>query len=325
MDGLWTTAVGSYPKPPYLLEARTKYARKQISRQELEELEKQATSEWIEFQESIGMDILVDGEQYRGDMVAYFAENLEGFADSGLVRSYGNRYYRKPVAVGPVRRREPVTVEMFKYAQNLTRKPVKGMLTGPYTICDWSFDNYYGSREKFIMALADFVHEEAMDLERAGAKYIQIDEPAVPTRPEEIEIAIKAMQRATEGLKAHTITHMCYGDFTKIYPRMLHLAVDQIDLEMTNSNYDLLDVFRASPFTKEIGLGVLDVHSHVIETKEAIKAGIRKALELLPPDRIYVDPDCGLKTRTVEESKAKLSVMQEAVNELKAELGLRPG
>ena len=145
-----TTTVGSFPKPPYLLEARRKFLRNQISREELAELERQATREWILRQEEVGLDIFVDGEQYRGDMVAFFADEMEGFAIAGLVRSYGNRYYPKPVVVGPVGRKKPITVEWWEYAQSLTGKPVKGMLTGPYTIAEWSFRRY-SPRKAFIV------------------------------------------------------------------------------------------------------------------------------------------------------------------------------
>lgn len=317
---LWTTAVGSYPKPDYLVHARAQYRKKQISKPELEELERRATREWIEFQDELGMDLLVDGEQYRGDMVEYFAEELEGFQISGLVRSYGNRYYHKPIIAGPVKRIQPITVRWWQYAQGLTNKPVKGMLTGPYTIMDWSFDEYYGSRRATTLALAEFVRDEALDLQRAGCEYIQIDEPAASVRPEEIDLLIEAMQIVTRGLKAKTISHMCYGDFTTIYPRILDLAVDQLDLEMANSKYDLLNVFQSHPYTKEIGLGVLDVHTHRIETVDEVKEGIRRSMKQIPADHIMVDPDCGLKTRTVDEAKDKLRVMVQAVREVKAEL-----
>lgn len=286
----------------------------------MEELEKKATREWILTQEEIGLDILVDGEMYRGDMATYFAEEYDGFKISGLVRSYGNRFYRKPIIVGKVRRTKPVTLKWFKFAQGLTQKPVKGMLTGPYTMMDWSFDEHYGSRRDCALALAEVINQEARDLEKAGARYIQIDEPAVSVRPEEINLAIEALKAASAGLKAKTITHICYGRFDLIYPRMLKLPVDQIDLEMSNSGYDMLTLFRKSPFTKQIGLGVLDVHSHKVETKEAVKSRIRAAMETIPLEQIYVDPDCGLKTRTKEEVMAKLRVMVAAVKELREEL-----
>jgi 5-methyltetrahydropteroyltriglutamate--homocysteine methyltransferase len=318
--GLLTTSVGSLPKPDYLVAARSKNARGQLSKGELDELSRRATQEWIQFQEEIGIDILVDGEMYRGDMVAYFAENLEGMGISGLVRSYGNRYYKKPVATRVIKRPRPITVEWWEFAQGLTERPVKGMLTGPYTICDWSFDDHFGSRRDFVMALAEVVHQEAADLERAGARYIQIDEPAVSTRLDELDLAVEAMAVVTSGLKAHTTTHMCYGRFEEVYPQLLELAVDEIDLELANSGLDLLERFREHPFTKDIGFGVVDVHTHRIESLDEVKENIYRALDYLRPEQIYVDPDCGLKTRTVDEAKAKLRVIQQARNEVRAEL-----
>jgi 5-methyltetrahydropteroyltriglutamate--homocysteine methyltransferase len=319
-ESLLTTSVGSLPKPDYLVRARGARARGGITQHDLDELARQATREWIALQEQIGIDVLVDGEQYRGDMVAYFAENLDGMAISGLVRSYGNRYYKKPIAVGPIRRPQPITVAWWEFAQSLTERPVKGMLTGPYTICDWSFDDHFGSRREMVMALAEVVRQEAADLEAAGARYIQIDEPAVSTRLDELELAIEAMGIVTSGLRAHTTTHMCYGRFEEVYPRLLDIPVDEIDLEMTNSGLDLLERFREHPFTKDIGFGVIDVHSHRIPPVEEVKGHIYRALEYLAPEQVYVDPDCGLKTRTVEEARRMLETIQQARNEVRAEL-----
>ena len=318
--GLWTTSVGSLPKPSYITEARGRYARREIDRDELRELERRATREWVEFQNSIDTDLVVDGEQYRGDMVAFFAEELPGLEIGGLVRSYGNRYYRKPIATGPVGRDHPVTVEWWKYAQSLTDKPVKGMLTGPYTICDWSFNEHYSTRRDLVLDLARVIRDEALDLERAGARYIQIDEPAASTRMDELELVIEAMQIVTEPLSAHTITHICYGDFHRAYPKMLDIPVDQIDLEFANSEYSLLDSFGEHRFTKFLGLGVVDVHSHALEPVDEIVDGIRRALKFLPASRLFVDPDCGLKTRTPDEAKAKLTNIKEAVDIVRAEL-----
>jgi 5-methyltetrahydropteroyltriglutamate--homocysteine methyltransferase len=318
--GLWTTSVGSFPKPDYLTQARSRFARREIGREELEELEKKATREWIEFQDSIGTDLVVDGEMYRGDMVAYFAEELPGLEIGGLVRSYGNRYYRKPIAVGAVGRDRPITVGWWKYAQSLTEAPVKGMLTGPYTICDWSFNEHYSTRRDFVLDLAKVIRDEAVDLERAGARYIQIDEPAASTRMDELDLVIEAMSIVTEPLSAHTITHICYGDFHNAYPKMLDIPVDQIDLEFANSDYSLLDEFSEHPFTKYVGLGISDVHSHELEPVESLVDGVRKALKFIPAERIFVDPDCGLKTRTVDEAKEKLTNIKKAVDVVRAEL-----
>ena len=319
---LETTTVGSFPKSEELKSARAKARRGQISAAELLKLEQAETREWIRIQEQIGLDILVDGEFYRGDMATYFAEHLGGFTISSLVRSYGNRYYRKPIATGPIRWKGPITVEWFKFAQGLTKKPVKGMLTGPYTMMDWSFDEHYPNRRAFCLDLARAIHEEVKPLEAAGAKFIQIDEPAVSTRVEELDLAVEAMKIVTAGVRVKTGTHICYGDFEKAYPKMLDLAVDQFDLEFTNSDFRLLDVIKRVPFTKEVAFGVVDVHSHRVESVEEIAASIRKALEVFPPEKLTIDPDCGLKTRLKEESVAKLTNMVAAVRKVKQELGV---
>jgi 5-methyltetrahydropteroyltriglutamate--homocysteine methyltransferase len=318
--GLWTTSVGSLPKPAFVREARGRLARGEISRDELRELELRATKEWIEFQNSIDIDLVVDGEQYRGDMVAFFAEELPGLEIGGLVRSYGNRYYRKPIATSAVGRDRPVTVDWWKYAQSLTEVPVKGMLTGPYTICDWSFNEHYATRRDFVLDLAKVIRDEALDLEAAGARFIQVDEPAASTRLDELDLVIEAMGVVTGPLSAHTITHICYGDFHRAYPKVLEIPVDQIDLEFANSEYSLLDDFTEHPFTKVLGLGVVDVHSHRIEPVEEIAEGIRRALKHLPANRIFVDPDCGLKTRTPDEAKQKLTNIKQAVEDVRREL-----
>jgi len=318
--GLWTTSVGSLPKPAYLTKARAQRARAEITPEELQELERRATREWIEFQNSLDTDVVVDGEQYRGDMVAFFAEELPGLEIGGLVRSYGNRYYRKPIATGPIGREHPITVEWWEYAQSLSAAPVKGMLTGPYTICDWSFNEHYAARRDFVLDLAKVIRDEALDLERAGARYIQIDEPAASTRMDELELVIEAMAVVTEPLSVHTITHICYGDFHRAYPKMLEIPVDQIDLEFANSEYSLLDEFADHPFTKHIGLGVVDVHTHEIESPEEIADGIRRSLEFIPPERMFVDPDCGLKTRSEDEAKTKLTNIKKAVDMVRSEL-----
>lgn len=319
---LETTSVGSFPKPPYLTKARAAHTKGQIQDAELEALERQATEEWIVFQDKIGIDILVHGEMERGDMTTYFAERLDGYGVSGLVRSYGNRYYRKPVIQSTLVRSEPMALDAYRFAQSLTSRPVKGMLTGPYTMCDWSFDEFYPSRRDAVLALAEIIRGEVRDLELAGARYIQIDEPAISTRPAEIDLAIEAMGIVTKGVKAMTISHICYGDFAAIYPRILDLPVDQLDLEFANSGFANLEIFRHPKFTKKVAVGVVDVHSHVIETKDEVKEGIRRALDVFDVTQVMFDPDCGLKTRTVEEAKDKLKVLVDAVGEIKHELGI---
>jgi len=322
-DVLPTTTVGSFGKPEYLQKARNAASRGKASARELEDLERQATAEWIRRQEEVGLDILVDGEMYRGDMVAYFAERLDGFRIGGLVRSYGNRYYHKPVIAAKVARPKPMTVDWFRFAQDLTDRPVKGMLTGPYTMLDWSYNEAYRTRRDAALALAEVIRQEAEDLERAGARYIQIDEPAVHARPEEIEIAIEAMGVVTQNLRARTISHICYGDFAAIYPKVLELPVDQLDLAMSNYEYRWLALFDAHPFTKELAIGVVDVHSHRLETVDEAAEGIRRGLRYVLPEKLLPHPDCGLKTRTVEESLDKCRVVVEAARKVRAEVARR--
>jgi len=319
-----TTTVGSFGKPDYLTKARSQHARGKLGATELEELERKATAEWIRRQEQLGLDVLVDGEMYRGDMVAYFAERLEGFKIGGLVRAYGNRYYHKPIIAGRVKRPAPMTVSWFEYTQSLTSKPVKGMLTGPYTLLDWSYNEAYPTRREAALALAEVVREEAEDLERAGATYIQIDEPAIHARPEEIDIAIEAMGLVTQNLKAKTISHICYGDFAAIYPRVLELPVDQLDLAMANYGYRWLDLFEREPFTKELAIGIVDVHAHETETVAEAAEGIRKGLRFVPADRLWPHPDCGLKTRTVDECVEKCRIVVEATKVVRKELAKVP-
>ena len=321
-NALLTTAVGSYPKPDYITKARAQVARGRMTKEELHELEKQATAHWIKTQEDLDMDLLVDGEMYRGDMVTYFSEEMEGFTISGMVRSYGNRYYRKPIAVAPVGRKSDITVDWWRYSQGLTDRPVKGMLTGPYTIVDWSFNEYYPSREAYVLDVARAVREEAQALVKAGAKYIQIDEPAISVRPEEMELASRALGIVTDGLDAFTITHLCYGDFASVFDDLISLPVDMLDIEMANSDFQLLELFRRQPTGKHVSVGVVDSHDHRIESVEDIKKGVRAVLEVFSPEQVYLDPDCGLKTRLEDEAVDKLRNVVTAAREIKAELGI---
>jgi 5-methyltetrahydropteroyltriglutamate--homocysteine methyltransferase len=307
-----TTSVGSFAKPDYLVAARGKHARNEITQDELGRLEEQATEFWVRRQEEIGIDVLVDGEMYRGDMVAHFAQLMGGFTLGGLVRSYGNRYYHKPIIAGEVKWPGPMTVGWWKKTQAMTRRPVKGMLTGPYTIMDWSFNDYYPNRAAAAMALAREIRKEVEALVESGCKLIQIDEPALSVRAEELPVAIEAMHVVTDGLPAYFFTHVCYGAFEFIYPAMLALPVDNWDLEMSNSGLDLVELFRRDPFTKDLSFGVVDVHTHVMEDPDVVKERVARALSVLPAEQVWLDPDCGLKTRTVDESIGKLRLVVDA-------------
>ncbi|OFV87962.1 MAG: hypothetical protein A3D93_04675 [Acidobacteria bacterium RIFCSPHIGHO2_12_FULL_67_30] len=313
------TSVGSFPKPDYLTQARADLQKGKITAAELRALEEKATAFWIEKQEELGVDVLVDGEQYRGDMVAYFAEVLPGFQEGGLVRSYGNRYYRKPIIVGAVEWTKPITVDWWRFAQERTDRPVKGMLTGPYTLMDWSFNEHYPDRKTTCLAMAQVVRKEVEALIEAGCKIVQIDEPAISTRVEELPFALEAMQQVTNGLPAYFVTHICYGAFEYVYPKVLELAVNNIDLDMSATAGRRLPLMQKDPFTKDISYGVVDSHSHLIEDVETVKQRVAQALTVLAKEQVWLDPDCGLKTRTVEEALGKLRVITEAAKAARAE------
>ncbi len=328
MAGLTTSAVGSYPKPDYLARARSQFSQGKLARDELDKLERAATEYWIRVQERLGLDVLVHGEMERGDMVAYFAgepggTTIEGMKLGGLVRAYGNRYYHKPVIVGKLAWPGPMTIDMWRFAQGLTDRPVKGMLTGPYTMVEWSFDEHYPSRRDAVLDMAQVIRREVEELVRAGAKYVQVDEPAIHTRPEEdFDLAVEAMQRVVEGIDCEFHTHICYGEVELIYPDMLRLPVKQIHLAFKNTDFAYLKLLEKHPFDsqKDLGVGVVDVHSHLLEPVDEVAEGIKETLRLVPPDRMWILPDCGLKTRTVEEAEGKLRVMMEATRQVKREL-----
>jgi len=310
------TSVGSFPKPDSLKQARSDYAQRRISQEKLEQEEETATALWVEWQDQAGVDVLVDGEMYRGDMVTFFAETMRGFEIGGLVRSYDNTFYHKPIIVSEVEWVQPITTEWFKYAQSLTKKPVKGMLSGPYTVMDWCFLEHYASRRDATLSIAKQIRKEVEALIDAGCRIIQIDEPAISVRPEEIPLAIEAMKIVTDGLPAYFITHICREGFERIFPQVMELPVDNIDLELSAKDDDLLPLLiEGGPFEKDISFGLVDVHSKEIETKEQILERIGQAIESFPKERLWFDPDCGLKNRSLEEAQQKLVVLVDAVRD----------
>jgi 5-methyltetrahydropteroyltriglutamate--homocysteine methyltransferase len=260
---------------------------------------------------------------YRGDMVAFFAEEMDGFERGGLVRSYGNRFYRKPIITEPIRWRGPMTVDWWRFSQSLTEAPVKGMLTGGYTVMDWSFNEHYPSRRHAALAFAEELRKEVEALIGAGCKIVQIDEPALSVRAEEIPVAVEAMRITTEGLDAYFITHACYGSFESVFPGMYGLPVDNFDLTTESYGIELVKMHAREGGGRDISYGVVDPHSHVIESEDTIEQRIREAIEILAPETLWIDPDCGLKTRTVDESQAKMRAIANATKRVRASLPSR--
>ncbi|MFP4272562.1 MAG: 5-methyltetrahydropteroyltriglutamate--homocysteine S-methyltransferase [Halothiobacillaceae bacterium] len=332
-----TTTIGSFPQTAEIRATRRAFKRGQIDRAEYERHMHDEITRVIRFQEAVGLDLLVHGEPERNDMVEYFGEQLEGFAFTrqGWVQSYGSRCVKPPVIWGDVSRPKPMTVEWSRHAQSLTDRPVKGMLTGPVTLLFWSFVRDDLPREEVAYQIADALREELRDLAEAGIPAIQVDEPAfregLPLRrrdwPEYLDWAVRAFRHATavapDDCQVHT--HMCYSEFNDIIESIAALDADVITIETTRSNMQLLDAFADFDYPSEIGPGIWDIHSPLVPSEEEMIARLRLALKKVPPERLWANPDCGLKTRGWPEVKAALSALVAAARHLREELPARSG
>ena len=308
--GLKTTTIGSLPKPLTLRRARWLHDEGEIEKAALKEAEQQATRQAIELQESLSLDVLVDGQMDRSDMISHFAERLEGMEPVGLVRCYDNRYYRKPRIVGELARPEPICVESWKAAQEITARPLRAILTGPYTLMDWSFDEHYASRDKCCLALAGLLRQEVEDLVAEGVREIQFDEPAISSRPHEMDLVLEAVSRvATDLPGVRTWLHICYADLTPVIEQVLTLPVDGFLLELANSGFRLLDHLEALPQNRLLGAGIVDAASPEIETVDGLKRRIESMLAKVPAGRLWIAPDAGLRALEPETAKAKLEAM----------------
>lgn len=326
-----TTTIGSFPQTPEIRKARAEHRAGRISAAEYEQFLKQEIARVIEAQEEIGLDVLVHGEPERNDMVEYFGEHLEGFAftQNGWVQSYGTRCVKPPIIFGDVERRDPITVRWSKYAQSLTPRIMKGMLTGPVTILQWSFVRDDQPRSETCRQIALALRDEVADLEQAGIRVIQIDEPALreglPLRPAQwqkyLAWATECFRLAASAVADETQihTHMCYAEFNDILPAIAALDADVISIESSRSKMELLEAFREHSYPNEIGPGVYDIHSPRIPTQDEITALLHAACEVLSVEQLWVNPDCGLKTRRWPEVKAALQNMVAAAEQLRRE------
>jgi 5-methyltetrahydropteroyltriglutamate--homocysteine methyltransferase len=330
-----TTTIGSFPQTAEVRQMRRQFETGQITPQEYDRFIEQSIIEIIAQQEQLGIDVLVHGEFERNDMVQYFGEQLSGFAftHQGWVQSYGSRYVRPPVIYGDVARPRPMTVRWSAYAQSLTEQPVKGMLTGPVTMLNWSFVRDDQSRETTCRQIALALSEEVADLEQAGLRVIQIDEPALreglPLRHSQrqtyLNWAVASFRLTASGAGPATQihTHMCYSAFNDIIEAIAALDADVISLENSRSGGDLLEVFRLTSYDKGIGPGVYDIHSPRIPGVDEIETMLQATLHVLPPANVWVNPDCGLKTRTWEEVLPALEHMVAAARQARAALALQ--
>ncbi|MCE2470078.1 MAG: 5-methyltetrahydropteroyltriglutamate--homocysteine S-methyltransferase [Dehalococcoidia bacterium] len=316
-----TTTVGSFPQTSEIRRIRAAYRRGGASERRYREFLRSEIRRVIRFQEELGLDVLVHGEPERNDMVEYFGEQMNGFlhTSNGWVQSYGSRCVKPPVIFGDVSRPHPITVRWAKYAQSLSEKPVKGMLTGPVTMLQWSFVRDDQPRSETCRQLALAIRDEVIDLERAKIRIIQIDEPAIreglPLRQEDwdeyLTWAVESFRLASSGVADHTQihTHMCYAAYGEIIDSIAALDADVISMEAARSSMELLGAFKESPYPNHIGPGVYDIHSPRVPPTDEIGGLLSRAAEVLSDDQLWVNPDCGLKTRGWAEVEASLKHM----------------
>lgn len=328
-----TTTIGSFPQTREVKQKRAAFRKHEISQEEYDEFIAERIDSWIGFQEEIGLDVLVHGEFERNDMVEYFGQHLEGyvFTKKAWVQSYGTRCVKPPIIWGDVSRKEPITVRWSVYAQKQTKKIVKGMLTGPVTILNWSFPREDISIKESTLQLALAIREEVLDLEKNGIRIIQIDEAALreklPLRrsdwqSEYLDWAIPAFRLVHSGVKPETQihTHMCYSEFNDIISAIDDMDADVISFEASRSNLEILDELKEKNFKTEVGPGVYDIHSPRIPTVEEIEQALHRILGKVKKEKVWVNPDCGLKTRGEKETKASLKNLTQAAQNIREEL-----
>ena len=327
-----TTTIGSFPQTKEVREARSAHKSGKITGESYESFLRSQTAAAVRFQEEIGLDVLVHGEFERNDMVEYFGEQLAGFAstENGWVQSYGSRCVKPPFIYGDVFRKHSMTVAWAQYAQSLTDRPMKGMLTGPVTILQWSFVRDDQPRSETCRQIALAIRDEVVDLEAAGIAAIQIDEPAIREGlpliradwPAYLSWAVESFRISSSGVRDATQihTHMCYSEFQDIIDAVAAMDADVISIETSRSQMELLQTFAEFRYPNDIGPGVYDIHSPRIPTRAEMIELLRKATRVLSPSQIWVNPDCGLKTRRWEEVRPALVEMVEAARTMRAEL-----
>ncbi|CAH1857041.1 5-methyltetrahydropteroyltriglutamate--homocysteine S-methyltransferase [Convivina intestini] len=328
-----TTTIGSFPQTPDVRKNRADYRHHEIDQATYDQFNRDKIKRIITWQEKVGFDVLVHGEYERNDMVEYFGENLSGFAftKNAWVQSYGSRGVKPPIIWGDVSRKQAITVAASTYAQSLTDKPVKGMLTGPVTIFNWSFPREDISAQESVTQIALAIQDEVLDLEKHGIKIIQIDEAALreklPLRQsdwykEYLDWAIPAFKLVHSPVQASTQihTHMCYSEFNDIIPAIDQMDADVISFEASRSDLSIIDELKANHFETEVGPGVYDIHSPRIPSQAEIYTIINKILAKLPVDKVWINPDCGLKTRGESETFASLKNLIAATHQKRREL-----
>jgi 5-methyltetrahydropteroyltriglutamate--homocysteine methyltransferase len=347
-----TQEIGSFRKPEYLLEKYRGYLSGSLDKGELDMYIKRASKETIKLFEDVGLDIIWDGEMHRWEMYFHPVENISGIDFVGQVRVFDNRYFIKAAVRDEVGLLRNYHYEETKFIKGITRKPLKLPITGPYTLADWSFNEYYiskyysgdvdfaeasrlGKRDLCIDIAKKIINPILQEIEKLGVFRIQLDEPAATTHPSEMDIFVEAFNEAVRGIRTIVTTHICYSNYRVLIPYMCDLRTSQFTLEFANRDkvslgisdddrpgYNILKEIVDSGYSGEIGLGVIDVHTDFIEPVELIAERIRYALKYVPEEKLFINPDCGLRTRSRDVGRKKLENMVKAVGIIRKELGL---
>jgi len=321
---LLTSIVGSYPKPKWLnrVSDLAENPDSKFTDEHLHEAHDDACRVIVDEHERTGLDTVSDGEMRRNEMVEFFADRIEGYEFNGPVKVWGHNYFDKPSVADEVEYTESWLVDEFEFTQAAASKPVKVPITGPYTLASWSFNEAYDDDAELSYALADLVNEEIEALVDAGARYIQIDEPALATTPDDYAIVGECLDRIVADIpdEVRIGLHVCYGDYSRIYPELLEYPIDEFDVELCNGDYEQIDVFTDPEFTTDLALGVVDVHTTEVESVEEIKENILQGFKVVPPERLTVSPDCGVKLLPRDVARQKIENMVTATREIEAEL-----
>lgn len=315
-----TSVIGSYPKPRWLLKVYKLHELGKLPEEDFKEAIRDASVAVLREHERAGVDIPWDGEMGRIEMTEYFTAKIFGFKFYGPVRVWGNAYFNKAAAVSKLKYREPLVLEEFRWIkENTVRKIVKVPITGPYTIAEWSFNEYYSSKEDFAFELAKILNKEFKLLEREGAMFIQIDEPAMLNHPDEVPIAVESINKAVKGVNVKFGLHICYSNYYLLADYFDELRVSQFALEFANRNFRDMDFLKKLTH-QELGFGVIDVHNSRIESPEEVAKAIKKVMGYIEPERLYINPDCGLKLLDRKIAYQKLVNMVKGVKMVRAEL-----
>ncbi|QAU13723.1 methionine synthase [Halorubrum sp. BOL3-1] len=321
---LLTTVVGSYPKPKWLNRADELVddPDSKFDADDLEAAHDDAARLITHEHERAGVDTVVDGEMRRNEMVEFFADRIDGYEFNGPVKVWGHNYFDKPSVVESVEYDEPWLVDEFEFTSSVAERPVKVPITGPYTLGFWAFNEAYPSTEELVYDLADLVNEEVEKLVEAGARYIQIDEPALATTPEDHAIVGEALERIAAGIpeEVRIGLHVCYGDYSRVYPEVNDYPIDEFDIELSNGDYEQIPVLEEPELEPDLALGVVDAHTAEVESVEEIKQNICQGLRVVPPEKLTISPDCGLKLLPRDVAYGKTENMVTAVREVEAEI-----